>query len=191
LELPFHDVRAHAGQGLVYAVATRGACHMAGDVYHWEQGREAPEIGITYGDPREESPAKVAMTARVLDFRAFTNSAILCHFEEIPIPQLLELWTTITGWAWQPEDLIRTGERIYTLKRVLNHRFGLTRAHDTLPQAVRKAVATGPHAGYSPDLETMLAWYYQVRNWDPATGKPCPDKLVALDLGEFVAELWP
>lgn len=191
LELPFHDVRAHAGQGLVYAVATRGACHMAGDVYHWEQGREAPEIGITYGDPREESPAKVAMTARVMDFRAFTNSAILCHFEEIPIPQLLELWATITGQDWQPEDLIRTGERIYTLKRVLNHRFGLTRANDTLPKAVRRAVETGPHAGYSPDLETMLAWYYQVRNWDPATGKPCPDKLVALDLGEFIAELWP
>ncbi len=191
LELPFHDVRAHAGQGLVYAVATRGACHMAGDVYHWEQGREAPEIGITYGDPREESPAKVAMTARVLDFRAFTNSAILCHFEEIPIPSFLELWNTITGQAWQPEDLIRTGERIYTLKRVLNHRFGLTRANETLPKAVRQAVATGPHAGYSPDLETMLAWYYQIRNWDPATGKPCPDKLRALDLGEFVAELWP
>lgn len=190
LELPFHDVRAHAGQGLVYATSTRGACHMAGDVYHWEQGREAPEIGIVYGDAREESLDKVQMTARVIDFRAFTNSAILCHFEEVPIPQLLELFGTITGWYWTPDDLLRTSERIYTLKRVLNHRFGLTRANDTLPKPVLQAMDDGPTAGYSPDIDTLLAYYYQVRHWDPATGRPCPEKLIDLGLGEFTGELW-
>jgi aldehyde:ferredoxin oxidoreductase len=190
LELPFHDVRAHSGQGLVYAVSTRGACHMAGDVYHWEQGREAPELGIGFGDPHEESLAKVQMVARIIDFRAFTNSAILCHFEDVLIPQLLELWGTITGCYWSADDLMRAGERIYTLKRVLNHRFGLDRADDTLPKPVLQALADGPTAGYAPDLETLLAWYYQIRRWDAASGRPCPETLGELGLGEFAPELW-
>ncbi len=87
LEIPFHDVHAHSGQGIVYATSTRGACHMAGDIYHWEQGRELPELDITYGDPHEESLEKMQMVANVMDFRSFTNSAIICHFEEVPIPE--------------------------------------------------------------------------------------------------------
>jgi len=190
LELPFHDVRAHSGMGVVYATSTRGACHMAGDVYHWEQGREAPECGIGYGDPREESLEKMRNTARIVDLRAFTNSAILCHFEDIQVPLLLDLFGTITGWNWTPEELAQTGERIYTLKRVLNHRFGLTRPDDTLPKPVLKILDDGPSAGYSPDLDTLLRFYYQVRGWDPVTAKPCPEKMQALGLDEYVAELW-
>lgn len=182
LEIPFHDVHAHSGQGVAYAVATRGACHMAGDIYHWEQGREHPELGISYGDPQEESREKMEMVARVLDFRAWTNSAIICHFEDVPVPELLALWNSITGWAWTAEDLIRTGERIYTLKRVLNHRFGLTRANDTLPKPLLKAYESGPTPGYAPDLDTMLEHYYAVRDWDPVTARPRPEKLKALGL---------
>ncbi|NOZ70331.1 MAG: aldehyde ferredoxin oxidoreductase family protein [Chloroflexi bacterium] len=190
LEVPFHDVHAHSAQGIVYATATRGACHMAGDIYHWEQGREAPELGISYGDPQEESLEKMVMAARVMDFRAFTNSAIICHFEEIPIPDFLTLWETITGWTWSAEDLIKVGERLYQFKRVLNHRFGLTKANDTLPKPLLKAYEDGPTAGYAPDITTMLHYYYQVRGWDAATGKPTPERLHALGLDEFIPELW-
>ena len=190
LEIPYHDVHAHSGQGIVYATSTRGACHMAGDIYHWEQGREMPELSITYGDPQEESLEKMEMVARVMDFRAFTNSAIICHFEEVPIPDLLALWATITGWQWQAVDLARAGERIYTLKRALNHRFGLTAANDTLPKPLLKAYEDGPTPGYAPDLAAMLALLYQVRDWEPESGKPRPDRLRALGLEMFVDELW-
>ena len=190
LEVPYHDVHAHSGQGVVYATATRGACHMAGDIYHWEQGREMPELNITYGDPQEESREKMQMVANVMDFRAFTNSAILCHFAETPIPDFLALWKTMTGWDWRAADLARTGERIYTLKRALNHRFGLTAANDALPKPLLKAYEDGPTPGYAPDLATMLAHYYQVRDWDPATGRPRPARLRALGLDDFARELW-
>jgi aldehyde:ferredoxin oxidoreductase len=190
LEIPFHDIHAHSGQGVVFATSTRGACHMAGDIYHWEQGRELPELDITYGDPQEESLEKMKMVARVMDFRSFTNSAIICHFEEVPIPDLLALWTTITGWEWNAEELALVGERIYTLKRTLNHRFGLTAAEDILPKSLLKAYESGPTAGYAPDLDTMMAYYYQVRAWDPESGRPRPDSLRKLGLETFVEELW-
>ena len=131
------------------------------------------------------------MVARVMDFRAFTNSAILCHFEETPIPDLLALWQTITGWAWTPDDLAAAGARIYTLKRVLNHRFGLTPANDTLPKPLLKAYEEGPTAGYAPDIATMVRMYYDVRGWDAASGQPTKATLGALNLEDFAAELWP
>ncbi len=100
------------------------------------------------------------------------------------------MWATITGWQWRAEDLAQVGERIYTLKRVLNHRFGLTAADDTLPKPLLKAYEDGPTPGYAPDLETMMAFYYQVRDWDPESGRPRPDRLRTLDLDLFVDELW-
>ena len=182
LELPYHDIHAYAGQAVVYATSPRGADHMAGDVYHWEMGNESPELEITFGDPHDESFEKMAMVARIMDFRALTNSLILCHFEDVPTPKLLELIRTITGWEWTLTDLRTTGARIFELKRLINAYLGMTPADDNLPERVLKAYDTGPTAGYAPDLQTMLQHYYAARNWDPATGTATPARLKALGL---------
>jgi len=185
LELPYHDIHAYAGQGVVYATSPRGADHMAGDVYHWEMGNELPELDITYGDPHDESAEKMAMVARIMDFRALTNSLILCHFEDAPIPHLLALIESVTGWQWSVEDLRTTATRIFELKRLLNARLGMTPADDALPQRILRAYDEGPTAGYAPDLATMLKHYYKVRQWDRATGVARPGRLAELGLGEL------
>ncbi len=182
LELPYHDIHAYAGQAVVYATSPRGADHMAGDVYHWEMGNESPELEITYGDPHDESFEKMAMVARIMDFRAMTNSLILCHFEDVPIPNLLELIRTVTGWTWSVADFRTTAARIFELKRLINARLGMTPADDRLPERVLKAYQDGPTAGYAPDLTTMLTHYYAARSWDPATGIATRERLEALGL---------
>ncbi len=186
LELPYHDIHAYSGQGVVYAISPRGADHMAGDVYHWEMGNESPELEITYGDPHDESFEKMAMVARIMDFRALTNSLILCHFEDTPIPQLLDLLHGITGWAWSVEDLRTTAARIFEFKRLLNARLGATPADDALPKRVLKAYEEGPTVGYAPDLTTMLKHYYAARHWDPATGVARAERLDQLGLREIM-----
>ena len=187
LELPYHDIHAYSGQGVVYATSPRGADHMAGDVYHWEMGNESPELEITYGDPHDESFEKMAMVARIMDFRAMTNSLILCHFEDAPIPNLLELIHTVTGWDWSVEDFRTTAARIFELKRLLNARLGMTPADDALPERVLKAYDEGPTAGYAPDLVTMLKHYYAARQWDPATGVATTERLAELGLAGLVS----
>ena len=185
LELPYHDVHAYSGQGVVYATSPRGADHMAGDVYHWEMGNELPELEITYGDPQDETFEKMAMVARIMDFRALTNSLILCHFEDVVITDLLTLIETVTGWKWSVDDLRTAATRIFELKRLLNARLGMTPADDALPQRVLKAYDDGPTAGYAPDLATMLRHYYAARQWDPATGVARPERLAKLGLDKF------
>ena len=186
LELPYHDVHAYSGQGVVYAISPRGADHMAGDVYHWEMGNEIPELEISYGDPQDESPEKMAMVGRIMDFRALTNSLILCHFEDAPIPHLLNLIESVTGWQWSVTDLRTTATRIFELKRLLNARLGMTPADDALPERILQAYDDGPTAGYAPDLSGMISRYYEARQWDPATGVARPERLAELELAQLV-----
>ncbi len=182
LEVPYHDPRAFSGMALVYATATRGADHMSGDVYHVDTGREVPELGIRAGDRWDESEEKARVVARTMDYRAFTNSVILCHFEDVSAQGLVDLLNAVTGWGWTVEDVALAGERIYTFKRLLNHRLGMTREDDTLPAPLRRPLESGNAAGYAPDVDAMLRHYYRVRGWDEETGRPTPATLARLGL---------
>jgi aldehyde:ferredoxin oxidoreductase len=77
--------------------------------------------------------------------------------------------------------LLTCGERGFNLKRVINHRLGLKREHDTIPAAFRKPYLDSED-GFAPDFEAMLLAYYAARGWDPETGRPSKEKLEALGL---------
>jgi len=190
LEAPFHDPRAFMGQGLVYATGNRGADHMSGDCYEVGRGRIIPELGLDLLDRFEQSEAQAVMAAATMDFRSFTNSAILCHFEDPQVDNLVSLLRTVAGieadYAW----ITRTGARITNLKRALNCRLGATRADDTLPKLLRTPLVKSNTEGNSLDFEMMLPIYYRARGWDWETGKPLAEKLAELDLPEAVAALW-
>ncbi|MGC8782574.1 MAG: aldehyde ferredoxin oxidoreductase C-terminal domain-containing protein, partial [Anaerolineae bacterium] len=113
---------------------------------------------------------------------ALTNSLILCHFEDVPGPQLLALINSVTGWGWDWTDVRRAGERIFTFKRLLNHRFGMARADDRLPELLLRPLAEGGTGGYVPDVGRLLELTYAARGYDRTTGRPTPEKLAELGL---------
>ncbi len=181
LEVPYHDPRAFAAMAIVLATSPRGADHMAGDAYMAEQGRILPEMGIEFGDRFEESRAKAEMAANLMNWRALTNSLILCHFEDPPGPLLLGLINSVTGWDWNWDDARVTAERIFTLKRMLNHRFGMQREDDGLPKLLLRPLE-GSTGGYVPDVQHLLQMTYEVRGYDPDTALPLREKLDELGL---------
>ena len=182
LEVSYHDPRAFSALAMVYLMAPRGGDHMSGDAYMTEQGRTLPEMGIEFGDRFEESREKAEMAARLMDWRAMTNSLILCHFEDPPGEQIMGLINSVTGWNTGWDEIRLMSERIFTLKRMLNHRFGMTRAADKLPKLLLQALPDGGTGGYVPDMERLLQLSYEVRGYDPLTGIPTPAKLAELEL---------
>jgi aldehyde:ferredoxin oxidoreductase len=100
------------------------------------------------------------------------------------------LFNALTGWGADYDEISRLGERISVFKRALNFRLGATRADDRLPQLLREKIEVGGTEGYVPDIDQLLSLYYDVRGWDPATGKPRPDVLQRLGLDAWVDELW-
>jgi len=183
MELPMHDPRAFSGQGLVYATSPRGACHMQGDVYMVQQGQWVPELGIVSGERHGETLSEVTATVRSMDWRAVTNSLIMCHYQNPPLEYVLGMVSGATGWTLTVEDLAVTGERIVNLKQLLNHRLGQTRADAKLPHLVLQVLEGGGTEGYVPDIDALLGMYYQVRGWDAVTGLPRPEQQADLRLG--------
>jgi aldehyde:ferredoxin oxidoreductase len=176
LEVPMHDPRAYLGTAVTYALSPRGACHMQGDMYELDLGRDSGEsIGLVPGDRHENSAEKGRIAARLQAWRNLYNALTLCEFENPPVPLLTAVINAATGWRLAPEDLIPIGKRIVNLKRLLNMNLGLTRANDRLPDLLLKPLAEGGAAGRVPDMPTLLAGAYAEFGWDPETGRPSPE----------------
>ena len=124
----------------------------------------------------------VETAVRLMDYRSFTNAAIICHFEDVSAENLLGLLRATTGWDVCYDDILRLGEQITNFKRLLNFRLGATRADDRLPKLFLKRLEQGGTEGYVPDIDALLAMLYDVRRWDPVTGLPRPEKLESLGL---------
>ncbi len=189
LDLPAHDPRAVSGMGLVYATSPRGACHMQGDMYLVELGLTLAEVGIEPGSSRFVSEGRAPVVANLQDWRTLYNSAIMCAFVNPTAPLLARLLGAATGGPSDVESWQRAGERIFQLKRAFNNRLGVRRGNDRLPERLRLPMANGTE-GNQPRMDVLLSEYYQHRDWDWQTGRPSPQKLVELGLGDVAEELW-
>ncbi len=189
LEAAYHDPRGATGMGLVYATSPRGACHNQSDYFLVEIGSAQPEIGIEMLD-RASSEGKAESVSRHQWWRTLNNSLVMCVFANVLFGTARGLVNAATGFDYSTEEFLRCGERGWALKRAINNRLGLTAADDKLPKALLTPLAEGGAAGIVPDLATMLAGYYLVQGWDPATGRPTRSTLARLGLPGVAADLW-
>ncbi|MBN2548697.1 MAG: aldehyde ferredoxin oxidoreductase family protein [Anaerolineales bacterium] len=189
LEAPYHDPRGASGMALVYATSPRGACHNQSDYFLVDVGQAEPSLGMDCYSP-QGGAEKAANVAVHQDWRTLFNSLVMCIFGNVPPEVVLSLINSACGLDWQIADMQRCGERGWNLKRVINHRLGLTQANDTLPQPLLRPYADAqPGEEFAPDFEAMLSAYYQVRGWDPATGFPSQEKLRKLGLDWVIEDL--
>lgn len=189
LEIPYHDPRGVSGMALVYATSPRGACHNKSDYFFVDWGQADPSLGLDFMDQRAGAE-KAVNVVRHQNWRSVTDSLIMCLFSNIAPEMVIELINAACGIDFSMEDLMLCGERGWNLKRVINHRLGLTRQNDTLPKALLEPLSDGSSAGFIPDLPAMLAEYYTARGWDESTGKPTIEKLAALGLDWTVRDIW-
>ena len=190
LEVAYHDPRGASGMALVYATSPRGACHNQGDYFMvdtWAHTAEAVGVRLL---GRHAGAEKASNVAKHQDWRTVGNSLVLCQFANVDPQLVVRLTNEATGFDYTLEDLMQAGERGWNLKRLANHRLGLTRANDRLPKHLLKPLPDGGSAGYVPPFAEMLAAYYDARGWDQETGRPTPERLRSLCLGEYVADLW-
>jgi aldehyde:ferredoxin oxidoreductase len=187
MELPYHDPRAFVDMAANYATAARGACHLESLAYWVGYGVRFDVYG--WYDPQDydahDSEGKGKVTVDFQNYMAVYNPLGICKFiakGKIGPQHIADLVNAATGWDWTADDLLRTGERLFNLKRLINGRLGITGADDTLPQRLlTEPRPTGGAAGVLPDLDAMLAEYYRVRGWTPE-GVPTGARLEALGL---------
>jgi len=181
LEVAYHDPRGVSGIALAYATSPRGACHNKSDYFFVDWGQADSSLGLEFFD-KHAGAEKSANVARHQNWRSACDSLVMCIFGNLAPEMVARLVNAACGYDLSVDDMLTCGERGWNLKRIINHRLGLTRLNDKLPKALLEPLVDGPVAGFVPDLGSMLQAYYSARGWDPKTGKPTSIKLAELAL---------
>jgi len=185
LELPAHDPRGYNAGAVGFATSSRGACHLAGLSHTFERVLKSPEIGIPEPLDRFQVEGKGILAAKSQNLMGMMDSLKLCKFilfAGITVTHIVKWYHSVTGREMTIDDFIKTGERIFNLKRLYNVRLGMSRKDDTLP--FRSLTFKRMGKGLTPNLPPlgqMLSEYYEYRGWSEE-GIPTPEKLRELGL---------
>ncbi|MGI5838439.1 MAG: aldehyde ferredoxin oxidoreductase family protein [bacterium] len=187
LDFPAHDPRAYSSLAVGYATSNRGACHLQGYSYAFERGLKSPDLGYPEPLDRFAAAEKGVLAAETQNLMCLFDSLKVCKFilsGGVDVHHLAEWLNAVTGWDTTVEELLRTGERLYNLKRLYNVRCGISRKDDILPPRIltqpRREGGAGEHL---PAFGPMLDEYYRHRGWSEE-GIPTPAKLRELGLAE-------
>jgi aldehyde:ferredoxin oxidoreductase len=164
--IPAYDPRGMKGMGVAYATSNRGACHLRAYL-------AAAELNVMpYGslkvDPLEWK-GKGGLTKVFQDIHAFSDSLDLCKFSAFAMgtDEYAQQYSAITGVPFTSDDVLKTGERIYTLERHFNNLAGFGAGSDTLPKRFTEEASTMPGSkGHVCELDQMLVEYNQARGWE-------------------------
>jgi aldehyde:ferredoxin oxidoreductase len=118
-------------------------------------------------------------------------------------PWLAEMFSALTGFETNPRELLRVGERVSTLDKLINIREGFTREDDSCPplylQNTVKPLKAAEGDRYLKDwsgrrltrgdLNKIRDDYYDERGWDVGKGQPTREKLIELGLEDFATVL--
>ena len=185
LDMPAHDPRAFFSLALNYATGSAGGHHERGNPQVASSGFLLPEAGVEAVVDRFRMDDSEFVAARYQDYGVLTNS--LCHckfmlFGGMTLTDLLNTLNSVTGWGWAMKDFLKTGERIFTLQRLVNVKYGITRKDDVLPKKIFEPAKEGGRTGKIPaPFEPALDRYYTLRGWD-TNGIPKKEKMEELGL---------
>ncbi len=185
LELPGHDPRGYNAGSVGFATSARGACHLSGLSHTFERVLKSPEIGIAEPMDRYQVEGKGILAAKSQNLMGMMDSLKLCKFilfGGITLTHIVKWYQDVTGREMTIDEFMKTGERIFNLKRLYNVRLGISRKDDTLPfrSLTFKRMGKGltPHL---PPFGQMLSEYYEYRCWSEE-GIPTQEKLKELGL---------
>jgi len=186
LEPPAYDLRGLKGMALAEAVSVRGACHLTGGIY-------APELTGSFWKlsniDRLSTKWKGYEVKTGEDFMTVYDTLGMCKFSRglFWIEGLLNGVKAVTGINYTTGWLMRIGERIYNIDRLINIREGLRRKDDYLPyrithEPIKDGVSKGNYVT-EDELQGMLDDYYTARGWSE-DGIPTKMRLFELGLEE-------
>ena len=119
----------------------------------------------------------------------------LCFSVQLPYgPSILARFlSAVTGIEMSPEEIMKAGDRVFTLQWAFNARQGITMRDLDFParfyeEPIPDGAAKGDVLSRDKVASTMKE-YYRLRGWDRETGLPTRERLEELGLEEVIQDL--
>ncbi len=124
--------------------------------------------------------------------RHVLSAAGLCFFGRVA-GNVARFISAVTGWDYSEDELLKTGDRIVTMRHVFNLREGINPLERQVhPRIIGKpSFESGPLVDVTADIEAQVYWNLGALDWDRVTTKPSKKKLLELGLDDVVKDLWP
>jgi len=187
-EVPMHDPKFQPGLATAYKLDATPARHTQGHV-------DMPPV--LEGWPEHDKYAwagKGELHKRCSNMVHVVNAAGVCLFAYLSydwnfIPDFL---TAVTGWPIDTDECDRIGERIADIRHAFNLREGLNPIRFEVPSRIvgDPPQTTGNVRGITVDIDTQVREYCAAMDWDPSTGRPSRERLLALGLEEVAHDLY-
>lgn len=155
-----------------------------------------------YCVPAEETSSrwegKPAMCVWFENLLSVANTLGVCFFPAAMTLTLgpthfSRLYSAYTGWDTTPQEMMNLGERNFNLLKAYTIRQGWSRKDDHLPDRFyTEPLPEGPTKGAVLSremIDRLLDEYYELRDWDKASGLPTKEKLVELGLVDVANDL--
>ncbi|MDX1284526.1 MAG: aldehyde ferredoxin oxidoreductase C-terminal domain-containing protein, partial [Draconibacterium sp.] len=190
LEIAAYDPRGAWGQGLSYAVANRGGCHLSAPVFSLEGTLKylKPDTKLAkaiYTDYFENMYAAVNSmhgcqftsfaymleTFVVRNTPKFLLKFVMQYFPRLAL-MLMDIsiysksFESITGIKLTQKRMLNIGRRIHILERYLNTLEGIDGKADTLPERLLKEGRKSDKKNHVVPLGSMLKSYYKIKGYD-------------------------
>ncbi|UCD96421.1 MAG: aldehyde ferredoxin oxidoreductase family protein [Candidatus Bathyarchaeota archaeon] len=200
------DERPTPSFALGIATSTRGADHLrsrpAIDMYGLPENMLKEIYGGSVATDYSSYDGKSRMVWWQERLYAVTDALGVCKFQTVfcavHAPKWREFSTLInlaTGMTITEDELMRVGERIYTLERLFNLREGFSRQDDSLPDRyfteptpIGLPVAKGKKIDREK-FDAMLTEYYDLHGWN-LQGVPKSETLKDLNLSKEPSKLF-
>jgi aldehyde:ferredoxin oxidoreductase len=194
-ELPMHDPRLNPSFATTYITDPTPGRHTQGGAGFNEfglplitlPGLESSQMPRRQMNGKGKAHAIGSKAVEALDALGICTFATMSG--EYP---LIEIIQAVTDWEVTIAEFLQVGERIQNLRQAFNVREGFSPSDFVLPDRVlgNPPQNTGPNANFTIDIKTLSNEFYEEMNWDPVSGCPERDRLVALGLDYVVAQLF-
>ncbi len=187
-EIPAHDSRGGHQFAIAYCSEPTPARHtMSGEGPH--PAGTMPEYDPSTFKGRG-IPHKIG--ACITQFYNAAGLCMICYGDGYGKAEyFIEAIQTISGWDIDRDEVIKTGQRINTMRQAFNIREGITTPWKYPDRMLGKPPKkTGPRAGFTMEPEEISKEYYQEMGWDEKTGRPLRKTLLELDMDFVVKELY-
>ncbi|MGD8902842.1 MAG: aldehyde ferredoxin oxidoreductase C-terminal domain-containing protein [Anaerolineae bacterium] len=138
------------------------------------------------------SPEQVSTVNAVTGgWRQFEDCLGICRFCSTEPLAVLDCLNSVTGWDVGVPEALDVGARAINQLRVFNFRHGLDPDLEAPSPRYESTPVDGPAEGkgIAEHFDWMKRNYWEKMGWDPETGKPLPETLERLGLGDLVADL--